>query len=109
MALEDCSVGRIERSWLARQLSENRALDQASAEFQAWLFERKRQREEDLLCLAAGARYFAFLERDPALSTRLEQQEIAAYLRITPVALSRIRRRLRLQDLLPAMNAKSST
>jgi hypothetical protein len=58
---------------------------------------RKRQREEDLLCLAAEARYLAFTRRDPDLSRRLELQEIAAFLRITPVALSRIRRRLRLR------------
>lgn len=101
-ALEDCKIGTIDMTWLARQLSDNKNLSDALATFQAWLFERKRQREEDLLCLSAEARYLAFTERNPILASRLQQQEIATYLRITPVALSRIRRRLRLQGLLPA-------
>ena len=94
-ALEECSVGAIDLGWFAQQLDENEALQTAFANFQSWLFERKRQREEDLLCLTAEKRYLAFTRRNPNLAARLEQQEIAAYLRITPVALSRIKRRLR--------------
>ena len=101
-ALEHSTVGLVDAPWVGRVLGANTALAAALAAFQAWLFERKRQREEDLLCLAAEDRYLAFSARDPALAARLELQEVAAYLRITPVALSRIRGRLRQQGRLPA-------
>jgi CRP/FNR family transcriptional regulator, anaerobic regulatory protein len=97
LALEECSLGVVRLAWVTAQLEANPALRTAASGFQAWLLERKRQREEDLLCLAAEARYLAFIRRDPDLAQRLELQEIAAFLRITPVALSRIRRRLRLR------------
>ena len=96
-AIEDCRLGSVRLTWLAGQLGEDTALVGALGEFQTWLFERKRQREEDLLCRAVEDRYLAFVEREAGLAARLEQQEIAAYLRVTPVALSRIRRRLKQQ------------
>ena len=101
-AIEDCCVGTVRLSWLAGQLGEDAALVGALGLFQSWLFERKRQREEDLLCRAVEERYLAFVQGEAALAARLEQQEIAAYLRITPVALSRIRRRLKQQGRLLA-------
>jgi len=101
-AIEDCCVGTVRLSWLAGQLGEDAALVRALGLFQSWLFERKRQREEDLLCRAVEERYLAFVQGEAALAARLEQQEIAAYLRITPVALSRIRRRLKQQGRLLA-------
>ena len=97
LTLEESSLGVVRLGWLTAKLEEHADLQKAASGFQAWLLERKRQREEDLLCLAAEARYLAFTLRDPDLSRRLELQEIAAFLRITPVALSRIRRRLRLR------------
>ncbi|MFM1960533.1 MAG: hypothetical protein RL588_2050 [Pseudomonadota bacterium] len=108
LALEDCSFGVISLAWVTARLEENAPLRRAASGFQAWLLERKRQREEDLLCLAAEARYLAFVRRDPDLAQRLELQEIASFLRITPVALSRIRRRLRLRgDLVPVRSGES--
>jgi CRP-like cAMP-binding protein len=101
-AIEDCCLGMVRLTWLAAQLGEEAALVSAFGQFQTWLFERKRQREEDLLCRAVEERYLAFVEREAPLATRLEQQEIAAYLRVTPVALSRIRRRLKQQGRLSA-------
>ncbi|MDX2208857.1 MAG: Crp/Fnr family transcriptional regulator [Sphingopyxis sp.] len=103
-AIEDCCIGMVRLTWLARQLGEDVALLGALGQFQTWLFERKRQREEDLLCRAVEERYLAFVQGEAALAARLEQQEIAAYLRITPVALSRIRRRLKQRGrLLPGV------
>lgn len=54
---------------------------------------RKEQRERDLLVLTAEQRYKHFLQDNPLLEQRLLQKDIAAYIRITPVALSRIRKR----------------
>ena len=86
---------------VAGEVPANPGLGEAVSRFQAWLLERKRQREEDLLCLSPAARYLAFLEREPGLAGRLALKEVAGYLRITPVALSRIRRRLRAEGRLP--------
>lgn len=99
-AIEDCCLGTVRLTWLAGQLADDAALVSALGQFQTWLFERKRQREEDLLCRAVEERYLAFVQGETALANRLAQHEIAAYLRVTPGALSRIRRRLKRQGRL---------
>ncbi len=58
--------------------------------------QRKEKREMELLMLSAGDRYLAFLKELPEIACRLKQHEIASYIRVTPVSLSRIRRRLNL-------------
>lgn len=57
---------------------------------------RKERREHNFLCLPAEERYRLFIEESPALAQRLSQADIARYLGITPVALSRIRGRLKI-------------
>jgi CRP-like cAMP-binding protein len=59
------------------------------------LFIKKEQREAALLLDDAATRYRQFLADHPGLERRLRQHHIASYLGITPVALSRIRARLR--------------
>lgn len=59
---------------------------------EAEVFERE-YREYQLLVCSATERYENFLERRPEYETRLPQYAIASYLGITPVALSRIRKR----------------
>ncbi|MFC4304346.1 Crp/Fnr family transcriptional regulator [Cohnella boryungensis] len=58
------------------------------------MFISKERRERELLMLSAEERYRLFLGRYKHLEHRVPQYHIAAYLGITPVALSRIRRRL---------------
>ena len=55
---------------------------------------RKEYREAEFLLETAEDRYCHFLERYPNLAKRIPQYHIASYLGITPVALSRIRKRL---------------
>ncbi|HET6397671.1 MAG TPA: Crp/Fnr family transcriptional regulator [Pseudoxanthomonas sp.] len=55
---------------------------------------RKEQREHDLLVLDAGARYRRFLEDYADVAGRIPLKDVAAYIGVTPVGLSRIRRRL---------------
>jgi CRP-like cAMP-binding protein len=59
--------------------------------------QRKEQREMELLMLAPEARYARFLQEMPGIAAQLRQHEIASYIRVTPVSLSRIRRRMRVQ------------
>lgn len=58
--------------------------------------QRKEKREMELLMLSPEARYLGFLRELPDIACRLKQHEIASYIRVTPVSLSRIRRRLNL-------------
>lgn len=58
--------------------------------------QRKEKREMELLLMNAEDRYTRFLREMPEIACRLKQHEIASYIRVTPVSLSRIRRRLSL-------------
>lgn len=55
----------------------------------------KAEREYELLGLDAEARYAAFRERYPQLEAQVAAKHVASYLGITPVHLSRLRRRRR--------------
>jgi CRP-like cAMP-binding protein len=56
---------------------------------------RKEQREMELLTLSPQERYLSFLRNYPDLACVVKQRDIASYVRVTPVALSRIRARLK--------------
>ncbi len=62
-------------------------------------FSIKETREREFLLLDAEARYRSFLESYPGLESRIKQHMIASYLGITPVALSRIRKKMSLVNL----------
>lgn len=55
---------------------------------------RKEAREAEFLLNSAETRYQCFLEQHGSLSQRIPQYHIASYLGITPVGLSRIRKRI---------------
>jgi len=59
---------------------------------------KKERREYEFLCLSAADRYRLLKERSPELLCRLTQNDIARYLGITPVALSRIKQRINAED-----------
>ncbi len=56
-------------------------------------------RERELLLYDAETRYKIFLERYPGLEKRIKQHIIASYVGITPVALSRIRKKMGLINI----------
>ncbi|AGA78315.1 Crp/Fnr family transcriptional regulator [Echinicola vietnamensis] len=60
---------------------------------------KKEKRERELLQLSAAERYRGFLTEYPGLESRIKQHFIASYLGITPVALSRIRKKMRCINL----------
>lgn len=82
-----------------RLLSES---DPAVLRFSCMLFQqlalKKEIREHDFLCLTPAERYAKFLHEQPGLVGRISQIEIAHYLGITPVALSRIKSRLKQEE-----------
>lgn len=75
----------------SRHLEWARALLRLTGVFAA----RKEQREWALLTLTAEERYQAFIREEASLAARVPQKELARYLGVTPVGLSRIVVRLR--------------
>lgn len=55
---------------------------------------KKEIREYEFLCLSAENRFRTLMEKSPDLLKRVSQNDIARYLGITPVGLSRIKNRL---------------
>ncbi len=60
------------------------------------LYLRKAAREYELLALDAAGRYRSFVEQYPGIENEISQILVASYLGITPVHLSRLKKRLRL-------------
>ncbi|GBF50349.1 cyclic nucleotide-binding domain protein [Leptospira ryugenii] len=55
------------------------------------LFQKKAKREFELLTMSAEERYQSLKRERPNIESELSQQQIASFLRITPVTLSRIK------------------
>ena len=55
---------------------------------------KKEKREFEFLCLSAEERYCLLAETSPGLLEKVTQNDIARYLGVTPVALSRIKKRV---------------
>jgi CRP-like cAMP-binding protein len=87
--------------WRADAAALRRVLDDHGAwlPLQRLLLERlithKLQREHDLLTLDGRSRYDAFCRREPQLAERVPLGQLATYLGLTDVSLSRIRRQRR--------------
>jgi len=92
--LEECEIVRLPLAWAGVQIAREPRLLAAYASFSAWVRRRKELREEALLCESAEERYRAFLATMPDLARRLRQGDIARFMGITPIALSRIKRRI---------------
>lgn len=73
---------------------EDLQLARAVFRFTQWLGVKKELREYQLLCLSVEEAYQEFKLANPKLLDRLTQIDIARYLGITPIALSRIKKRL---------------
>ena len=94
IALEDCHTWRIAFA----------ALEAAAVQHPAWqrlltrafrqLAWRKEERERELLTLTPAQRYARLMETRPGIAARVSQADLALFLGITPVSLSRIRGRL---------------
>ncbi len=63
--------------------------------FMEQIFILKEEKESSFVKDSAEKRYLDFCVDYPELKDKIPQQQIASYLSITPVALSRIRQRLK--------------
>lgn len=95
MCLENCSLRKLAFSDVVQVSSSTSDVGRVAMDFLIKLAMKKERREFEFLCLDAEARYEILQRREPDLIKRLTQNDIAKYLGITPVALSRIRSRIR--------------
>lgn len=94
LALEPSTVVRLPLRWVRDQVVRDAELQSAYARFSDWVRRRKSIRERSLLCDSAGERFQEMKRQEPDLVRRLPQGDIARFLGITPIAFSRIKRRL---------------
>ena len=95
VAIEPCTIARLPLHWVRGLVASDQQVAAEAGAFNRWLIDRKQQREEALLCDTAETRYRQLLASEPGLLARLPQGDIARYLRVTPIAFSRIKRRVR--------------
>lgn len=93
-ALEPCALLVASRAGFDELCAGHRCWQDLIARLTEWLYLRQEHRQTELLLHDATTRYRNFLTEQATLAERLTQRQIAAYVGITPVALSRIRRKL---------------
>jgi len=93
ICLEDCSLLRVPFADLQAAAVSNPEFSNIVTNGLVRLAIKKERREYEFLCLSAQARYNLFKQRSQSIVDRITQNDIARYLGITPVALSRIKQR----------------
>jgi len=94
LCLEDTEVIKFPYELFEDACFEDLELARTVFRFTQWLGVKKEIREYNLLCLSVEEAYLKFVRENPKLICRLTQIDIARYLGITPIALSRIKKRL---------------
>lgn len=94
LCLEDTLMVRFPYELFERICLSDPKLAKMIFQFTQWLGLRKELREHQLLCQTAAEAYVEFRRTNVELADRLTQIDIARYLGITPIALSRIKKRM---------------
>jgi CRP-like cAMP-binding protein len=89
-ALEPTTIIKIEYTVIDQLMKTNNQWTKLGKAFADMHFLSRELREMELLKYDATERYMVFKKRFPHLLNRLKKQDIAAYLGITPVSLSRL-------------------
>lgn len=93
ICLEDCQILETTGSKLLHAVSIDTEYLRMLNTLLLKLASKKERREFELLCLPPEKRYRLLCEQEPELVKRLSLEDVARYLGITPVSLSRIRKR----------------
>jgi CRP-like cAMP-binding protein len=93
-AVEPCELERLDYAWIEQTAQADPVWRMALLNGWKDYAIRKEWRERDLLTLSPEQRLQAFLDREGHLAQRVPQKDLARHLGVTPVSLSRIRRRL---------------
>ena len=94
-AIEDCELEQLDYRDIAARVASSRPWQRALAQALLIYGARKEARERELLTLAPAERYRAFLRQSPGVVDRVRQRDLALYLGVTPVSLSRLKARVR--------------
>ena len=94
ICLEPCELVQFSFGDLYEASRSELELSAAVVEFLLAFGMKKEMREYELLCLSAEERYRRLLQTTPELFDRVTQIDIARYLGVTPVGLSRIKKRV---------------
>lgn len=92
-ALEPVKIDALNHALLGELGRNNLELQQVLLGFFQQLALSKEVREYELLCLSAQERYQRFCEQNQSILARIHQADLALHLGVTPVALSRLKRR----------------
>jgi CRP-like cAMP-binding protein len=99
-ALEDSIITSYNWAEFYQQMRHDKAFLECYLHFLEAIFIAKEERESAFVKDSAERRYLDFCVAFPDLKERIPQQYIASYIGITPVALSRIRQKLKLKNRL---------
>ena len=94
IAAEDGAVIALPFARLKDAAGQDIGLANVLIDFLSGYGKRKERREYELLSLSPEERYSILLETMPGVAERVSQADLAAYIGVTPQALSRIKRRL---------------
>ncbi|VVT28751.1 Crp/Fnr family transcriptional regulator [Hoeflea sp. EC-HK425] len=94
ICLEPSELIRFSFTELSAAIRSDAELSAETVDFLLGFGMKKEMREYELLCLSAEERYRRLLQATPQLFERVTQNEIARYLGVTPVGLSRIKKRV---------------
>ncbi|WP_052065501.1 Crp/Fnr family transcriptional regulator [Thalassospira australica] len=106
ICLEDCDVLAIPYDRVRKAAANSPTLLAFFFDFNEQVSLRKEKREYEFLCLSAQDRYQRFLVDYAHIVPRLTQAQIASFIGITPIALSRIRKRINQADSLGVAGAQ---
>jgi len=96
-ALQDCVISSYDWQDFYAQMHQDLGFLTYYSRFMEKIFLTKETRESAFVEYSAERRYLDFCVEYPDLKDSIPQQQIASYLGITPVALSRIRQKIRLK------------
>ncbi|WP_394182700.1 Crp/Fnr family transcriptional regulator [Marinomonas posidonica] len=97
-ALQDCVISSYDWQDFYAQMHQDLGFLTYYSRFMEQIFLTKDARESAFVEHSAERRYLDFCVDYPDLKDSIPQQQIASYLGITPVALSRIRQKIRLKS-----------
>ncbi len=94
VCLQPCTLTKVPFDTLFQAVRHDAEIGGVVTEFLMRFAMKKEQREYELLCLSAEERYRRLRASRPELLSLVQQSDIALYLGVTPVGLSRIKKRV---------------
>lgn len=94
VCLEPCHLIQVSFDVLQEYSKKDLAIANAMIDVLLKFAIKKEEREYEFLCLSAEERFRKLIETTPMLLERVTQNDLARYLGITPVGLSRIKKRV---------------